>query len=1734
MKLIAFLLLLLTISNTKQACAAGCLTCTSANNCIIPDLSKNYVLSNNTAVLSTQTNCAQLNADGSCASCAAGYFLDSTTAKCVVVPTASQIASCSFYNTASSCRLCAAGFYLNNNACTAVTTTIANCNAYANATTCYTCATGYILSLDGLSCVSVSSVQNCSGYSFVSCSSCANGYYLNRNAYLDNGIALLNSTNASASTSTSSSNNTSTSTSTNANVTANNTFANFAYGILTDANYSGAAFCVSSANTNCLTFTVDSAVCTQCNAGYFLDTTGVCNAYPAQPIANCAIYNNATSCNSCATGYLLNSNACTAIANSALIQNCATYATNTSSVSCLTCATGYYLASANTCTQRSASLNLANCATFSNTQDTCTACSTGYYLYSSTNCLPVIANCTSYDASSSTSTQLQCSVCASTYVLTAAAATGGQNSCVLGNIQSCSVYSNATTCTTCVNGYNLINATTCTQTPQITNCTSYDGASAATPVGKCLTCNPANSFLVALSNTCQNVATPVSSCIAYDTTVTPVVCVACANGFALNSGSNLCSTLTISGCLVGTASTTSGVTTQLCSQCAAGSVISADSKSCINAFGYKKDQCSNGTDSDIDNDSTISSYQCLTCAQGAFPILYTNQYACLTLAETAQLNNNVALTASSCLKYTNTLSCFQCDPASANPYLFTDTTNNNATSCVASCSSLAFNRIKLGTGNQISQYNVCNSANTIANCAIYAPNLNDVNLGDTCIACQANYFPVASVTSATFTNVDPSVTTISANANIYGYIPAPNARFIGYSACVAVNASNTINGAASNGTTGAIANLTANCNFFTLVSGSNYVCGKCNIGTTGTITGSYITACPNDSTCGSNNNYYNLDTAINNLATCKSCSVPGTNTPMIAYVGTSASNPTFTAFAQYNFAYTTATANGTTTNVLRVSGGTQPTSVCRPPATAPTGWNTSYGTQSWGTGSFYTPTGYGGCGIIAINLAAEGNNSIDTTQTPNVINYGNFCAACSPGYAPTSTDNTYGFVKLGCAAINYCPTTGTLFNGCSTCNTGYILSYNSAAATGVPAISFTTCLQVVNTTNLANCYAANPDTVTATNAGVCGACKPGFNLNADNYCEAIQPYNCSAGAFRINKANATNLIDLQWQLYTNGNAVGCNRCVSGSVAVAITVSNVRGCVASDYVKNTVDTLTNSAYVEHCMIYNAATTNNTLVCVQCETNFVLSGDGLTCYPIASLANCSVASSATVCTNCSTIAYGLLPAGTCVAGAINNCAAYNSDGTGNTGATAALCAACNDGYYLNNNTCSVGGITNCQTYGATGSRCSLCANGYFLIDNSSNNNGANSTNIADICAAIPTSLNCAQPNVDSNGNYTCNLCTNNSTQVAVTPATGTVQNACISFSSVTNCATYNAGTFTSSAFTCATCASGFYLSNNLCVARTVINKCVTYTPGANTCDVCDSTSYLSADKSTCVVNPNGIFKCSTYSNATTCTACMPGYYLSSNACVLVSPTISNCTNYSNATTCSLCAAGYALSNNTCVQATAANCLTYASPSACASCANTYVLSTTTSTTGTGNSAVTTSTTSCVAATNKANCATIDYQSPNNCTSCNIGYYLNNGACTQATNIANCASYASATTCAQCNGSYALSVDKTTCTTSTTLTANEDANCNNNQLVSSPVCSRCGAGYYFVNGACTGTCTQTGCLACGESTNSVCAICNTGYYQDSTGKCNPVSTDAQGGNASIFGVLSAIVLVFAVMFK
>ena len=98
---------------TLQACDKGCLKCNAKNECIFCDTSNNYYLSGVNCAVSTLTNCLLLNSNGECGQCAANYYIDVSTKKCVAVETLKQVANCSYYGSAQVCindRRCSANF----------------------------------------------------------------------------------------------------------------------------------------------------------------------------------------------------------------------------------------------------------------------------------------------------------------------------------------------------------------------------------------------------------------------------------------------------------------------------------------------------------------------------------------------------------------------------------------------------------------------------------------------------------------------------------------------------------------------------------------------------------------------------------------------------------------------------------------------------------------------------------------------------------------------------------------------------------------------------------------------------------------------------------------------------------------------------------------------------------------------------------------------------------------------------------------------------------------------------------------------------------------------------------------------------------------------------------------------------------------------------------------------------------------------------------------------------------------------------------------------------------------------------------------------------------------------------------------------------------------------------------------------------------------------------------------
>jgi len=121
-----------------------------------------------------------------------------------------------------------------------------------------------------------------------------------------------------------------------------------------------------STNPFCLTFV--SGICTNCSAGYYVGSNGVCT--PANQI--CQTYNMLTgSCITCFAGYVLSGVTCAIPSSPATNGFCQTFASGV----CTNCYQGYYIGSNGICT----AVNQL-CKTYSMATGSCLSCYSGYNL----------------------------------------------------------------------------------------------------------------------------------------------------------------------------------------------------------------------------------------------------------------------------------------------------------------------------------------------------------------------------------------------------------------------------------------------------------------------------------------------------------------------------------------------------------------------------------------------------------------------------------------------------------------------------------------------------------------------------------------------------------------------------------------------------------------------------------------------------------------------------------------------------------------------------------------------------------------------------------------------------------------------------------------------------------------------------------------------------------------------------------------------------------------------------------------------------------------------------------------------------------------------------------------------------------------------------------------------------------------------------------------------------------
>lgn len=435
-----------------------------------------------------------------CQKCKSGYIPTSSYSACVTI-----IPQCLFSQTGANsllCSTCVTGFRNVGGVCS--TSVINNCATYVNnensytQTTlkCQTCASGFYLAADQLSCIA-GKITNCATYtqgSATACLTCQAGFLkltltvsniiycypipssLNCAVLADQSSAAANNAQIQCTTCLS------TSAQVYGTLTWNaQTTSSLAQTICMPFN--SVANCASYSQTS-TTINQNSFACTNCTAGFYLNTANnVCVTRTVQPI-NCTSYSiTADVCTGCSGASFLAANGLSCVAYPNGIFNCLVY---TSATTCSLCASGSYLSN-NQCLT---STFISNCATYSG-NNVCSACAAGFFLQNPTTCV-------------------------------AATATG------------CLNYTSVSACGACPPGSSKVT------TNGVTNCVATNVPNCATinPNSTPVNCQICNSGYYADNNgTCQPVAAPISNCLVYSKNVT---CSICNSGSVLNPTGTQC------------------------------------------------------------------------------------------------------------------------------------------------------------------------------------------------------------------------------------------------------------------------------------------------------------------------------------------------------------------------------------------------------------------------------------------------------------------------------------------------------------------------------------------------------------------------------------------------------------------------------------------------------------------------------------------------------------------------------------------------------------------------------------------------------------------------------------------------------------------------------------------------------------------------------------------------------------------------------------------------------------------------------------------------------------------------------------------------------------------------------------------------------------------------------------------------------------------------------------------
>lgn len=576
------IILLCAFSLTKQLCGPGCLQCGPAAICQMCDITKGYFLRGFQCEYFPIENCKTPSIDRLCAQCAANYFLDQSTKKCVAVDTRSLINKCHFYSNDQSCARCLEGYFVSQNKCELVTKVVTNCEVYLADGFCQLCSNGYRLTDDKRTCVINAVIKRCMAHSFVKCSKCVAGYDLNSNPHLEDSSTA------------------------------------YAY-ILS----------MIMKSTETISEPIQLRMCQktrsssrgkknsfECPEGYFLASSKTCQPNPFPPIANCIIYNNVSSCAKCKPGfYLANPANCKRIKPHETIPECIQYDNKAPKVSCMRCSPNRYLKNSNCFSLRVDSKSIEHCEQTSLDSDACASCLSGYVLtFDGKKCLPEIRWCAEYSRIIDSSLDLACDRCQNGYFVHRNS--DGMTVCNEGGIVGCLRYSSATVCLYCDATKYYLKENTCVKHPVVDKCLRYS----ETDFGICNQCAFGH-YPFKLQETCQSASNVLTHCAIYDNITEK--CLECQTGCVLKED-HTCVRLER---IPANCSEAEGPSE--CRVCQNGFAKTTDNR-CLFNHAYITEYCEKVSPGAVFKKANEpEKNQCSVCKKGSYPFDLSGQFICI-------------------------------------------------------------------------------------------------------------------------------------------------------------------------------------------------------------------------------------------------------------------------------------------------------------------------------------------------------------------------------------------------------------------------------------------------------------------------------------------------------------------------------------------------------------------------------------------------------------------------------------------------------------------------------------------------------------------------------------------------------------------------------------------------------------------------------------------------------------------------------------------------------------------------------------------------------------------------------------------------------------------------------------------------------------------------------------------------------------------------------------------------